>query len=107
MLRVLVCLCACRYYLSWRNACLNGVGLRDAAVAQLQGYAVPPTGSLKLDYVSYQVKGTFTLSCIWCCMTHAQLHGYAVPPTGSLKLDYVSYQVRCTDFSSGELQETT
>jgi hypothetical protein len=47
--------CLCRYYLSWRNSCLNGVGLRDAAVAQLQSYAVPPSGSLKLDYVSYQV----------------------------------------------------
>jgi hypothetical protein len=44
-----------RYYLSWRNSCLNGVGLRDAAVGQLQSYAVPPSGSLKLDYVSYQV----------------------------------------------------
>jgi len=46
---------SCRYYLSWRNASLNGVAFKDAALAQLQAYAVPPSGSLKLDYVSYQV----------------------------------------------------
>eukprot|EP00879_Flechtneria_rotunda_P031964 GHRR01035097.1.p1 GENE.GHRR01035097.1~~GHRR01035097.1.p1 ORF type:complete len:137 (-),score=19.79 GHRR01035097.1:149-559(-) len=66
-----------RYYQSWRNATLNGVSLRDSAILQLQQYAMPPTGSLKLDYVSYQVHGdcrkvllplwTLPLSCCNLC----------------------------------------
>lgn len=45
----------CRYYLSWRNASLNGKPLSEDALAHLQLYAIPSSGTLKLDYVSYQV----------------------------------------------------
>lgn len=47
-------ICVCRYYLSWRNASLNGTPLSDDAMAHLQMYAIPSSGRLKLDYVSYQ-----------------------------------------------------
>jgi hypothetical protein len=38
----LLCCCPCmrRYYLSWRNSCLNGVGLRDAAVSASHAVAL-------------------------------------------------------------------
>jgi hypothetical protein len=46
----------CRYYVSWRNASLNGTPLSDDALARLQLYAIPSSGRLRLDYVSYQVR---------------------------------------------------
>jgi hypothetical protein len=45
-----------RYYVSWRNAALNGCRLSDDALAHLQLYDIPSSGRLKLDYVSYQVR---------------------------------------------------
>lgn len=42
--------------MSWRNASLNDVPLPDGALARLQLYAIPSSGRLKLDYVSYQVR---------------------------------------------------
>lgn len=56
---------ACRYYLSWRNASFNGAQLSEGALAQLQAYAMPTSGSLRLDYVSYQV-------CCLCTACHLQ-----------------------------------
>lgn len=52
-------LCVCRYYVSWRNASLNGIPLSDDALARLQLYAIPNSGRLQLDYVSYQVRCSF------------------------------------------------
>lgn len=52
------CMCGlCRYYVSWRNVALNGVPLPDEAMARLHLYAIPRSGRLTLDYVSYQVRG--------------------------------------------------
>lgn len=45
----------CRYYVSWRNVTLNGVPLPDEAMGRLHLYAIPSSGRLTLDYVSYQV----------------------------------------------------
>jgi hypothetical protein len=41
----------CRYYLSWRNSCLNGVGLRDAAVAQLPQLHCDITAKLWVPHI--------------------------------------------------------
>jgi hypothetical protein len=46
----------CRYYVSWRNASLNGTPLSEDALARLQLYAIPSSGRLTLDYVSYQAR---------------------------------------------------
>jgi hypothetical protein len=57
-------LCTCRYYVSWRNVALNGVPLPDEAMARLQLYAIPSSGRLTLDYVSYQVRGVCVLIAV-------------------------------------------
>ena len=44
-----------KYYISWRSATYNGEPLRDEAMTKLQNYGIPTTGTLTLDYVSYQV----------------------------------------------------
>jgi hypothetical protein len=45
-----------KFYISWRNATYNGELLKDEAMTKLQNYGIPTTGTLTLDYVSYQVR---------------------------------------------------
>lgn len=44
-----------KYFLNWRNATYNGGVLKEEALTKLQLYALPESGLLSLDYVSYQV----------------------------------------------------
>jgi hypothetical protein len=53
--QLLLCSRACSHYLPWRNATLNGAQLSEEGLRSLQLYAIPASGTLKLDYVSYQV----------------------------------------------------
>jgi len=67
----------CRYYLSWRNASLNGKPLSKDALAHLQLFAIPSSGTLKLDYVSYQVNPMYHV--LWVavrqCCTEVPVRG--------------------------------
>lgn len=54
---------AFRYFVSWRNVQLNGKPLKGDTLYKLQAYAMPKLGTLKLDYVSYQVRPGWR--CFW------------------------------------------
>lgn len=49
------------------------MAIRDAAVAQLQNFAIPSSGTLKLDYVSYQVSPLGESGLIYTCITKLAL----------------------------------
>lgn len=44
-----------RHFTSWRGAALDGRALRGDALPRLQAFAVPQSGALRLDFVSYRV----------------------------------------------------
>ncbi|KAF5832617.1 hypothetical protein DUNSADRAFT_11434 [Dunaliella salina] len=45
-----------RYFINWRNAQLNGVPLDPEGLAKkLRDYTIPAAGTLKIDYVMYQI----------------------------------------------------
>ncbi len=70
---VCVCVCVCpqeaacrerpwlthKYYLSWRNASLGGVPLSREGLTRMRDWAVPTLGTLKFDYVCYEVREPF------------------------------------------------
>jgi len=46
-----------RYFVNWRNAMFNGLPLAaDCLSDKLRNFSIPDVGTLKFDYVSYQVR---------------------------------------------------
>ena len=46
-----------KYYVNWRNAMLNGSPLTREGLFKIRNYTIPDTGTLRLDYVTYKVRG--------------------------------------------------
>ena len=45
----------CKYFANWCNASINGIQLSAERMQDLRSYTIPTSGSLRIDYVTYQV----------------------------------------------------
>ena len=45
----------CKYLTNWRNTTINGNPLSHERMQGLRNHTIPTSGSLKIDYVTYQV----------------------------------------------------